>query len=153
MRCDLCFQSGPTAYVELHHNVGMLFLRREYMTQGELCRECLGRAFWHHTLHNLTLGWWGTISFFMTWYFLVSNLFAYVQARGELGTAAPRRDAPKADASGEEAWRLLEPFEHNVRMRLRDGEAPEEVARDLARFHGVALADAQHFVEQLRAAA
>ncbi|QRK10841.1 hypothetical protein JQX13_12650 [Archangium violaceum] len=153
MRCDLCYQSEPTAYVELHHNVGMLFLRREYTTQGELCRGCLSRAFWHHTLRNLTLGWWGTISFFMTWYFLASNLVTYVQARGELAKAAPRRAAPKPVASGEEARRILEPFEHNVRMRLRDGEASEAVAQDLARYHGVELASAQRFVEQLREAA
>ncbi|HYO53394.1 hypothetical protein [Archangium sp.] len=153
MRCDLCFQSEPTAYVEFHHNVGMLFLRREYTTQGELCRSCLNRSFWDHTLRNLTLGWWGTISFFMTWYFLVSNLVTYVRARSELGKAAPRRAAPRAAASGEEARHILEPFEHNVRMRLRDGETPEEVAKDLARFHGVELASAQRFVEQLREAA
>jgi hypothetical protein len=152
MRCDLCYQSEPTAYVELHHNVGMLIMRREYTTRGELCRSCLGRAFWHHTLRNLTLGWWGTISLLMTWYFLASNLVTYVRARSELGKAAPRRTA-RATASGEEARRLLEPFEHNVRMRLRDGEAPEEVARDLARFHGVELASAQRFVDQLREAA
>ncbi|WNG32402.1 hypothetical protein F0U61_01360 [Archangium violaceum] len=153
MRCDLCYQSEPTTYVELHHNVGMLFLRREYTTQGELCRGCLGRAFWHHTLRNLTLGWWGTISFFMTWYFLASNLVSYVQARGELAKAAPRRAEPKPVASGEEALRLLEPFEHNVRMRLRDGETPDSVAQDLSRYHGVELVSAQRFVEQLREAA
>jgi hypothetical protein len=153
MRCDLCFQSEPTAYVELHHNVGMLLLRREYTTQGELCRSCLTRSFWEHTLRNLTLGWWGIISFFMTWYFLVANLFTYLSARGELGKAAPRRDAPRVAVSGEEARQVLEPFEHNVRMRLRDGETPEEVARDLARFHGVELTSAQRFVDQLQEAA
>ncbi len=153
MRCDLCYQSEPTAYVELHHNVGMLFLRQSYTTQGELCRSCLGQTFWHHTLRNLTLGWWGTISFFMTWYFLVSNLLTYVQARVELGKAAPRRTAPKAALSGEEARRILEPFEHNVRMRLRDGETPEAIARDIARYHGVELASAQSFVDRFREAA
>jgi hypothetical protein len=131
----------------------MLFLRRAYTTQGELCRRCLGRTFWHHTLRNLTLGWWGTISFFMTWYFLASNLVTYVQARIELGKMAPRRAAPKAVASGEEAQRILEPFEHNVRMRLRDGEAPEAIAKDLARFHEVELASAQRFVELQQQAA
>jgi hypothetical protein len=153
MRCDLCNQSEPTAYVELHHNVGMLFLRQSYTTQGELCRSCLNRSFWSHTGRNLLFGWWGTISFFMTWYFLASNLVTYVQALTELGKARPRKSERQATASGEEARRILVPFEHNVRIRLRTGETPEEVARDLARFHGVELAAAQRFVDELREAA
>ena len=154
MRCDLCNQSEPTTYVELQHNVGMLIMRRVYTTQGELCRRCLSKRFWHHTLSNLTLGWWGTISFFMTWYFLVSNTFTYVRAQGELGREGARKVEPvRSIAAGEDARRILERFEHNVRLRLRTGETPEEVARDLARFHGVELADAQRFVTQVREAA
>jgi hypothetical protein len=154
MRCDLCNESEPTVYVELHHNVGMFFLRREYTTAGELCRSCLHRSFIQHTLYNVTLGWWGTISFFMTWYFLASNLMTYVQGLFELGKARPRRsERQPGNASGEEAHRILEPFEHNVRLRLRTGETREEVARDLARFHGVELASAQRFVENIREAA
>lgn len=152
MRCDLCNQYEPTVYVELQHNVGMLLMRQVHMTRGELCRGCLNKRFWHHTLCNLTLGWWGTISFFMTWYFLVSNVLTYVKARGELG---PARAAPpvRSLATGEDARRILERFEHNVRLRLRTGELPEEVARDLARIHEVELADAQRFVGEVRKAA
>lgn len=137
--------------MELHHNVGMLLMRREYATEGQLCRRCLDQAFWHHTLRNLTLGWWGMISFFITWYFLIANLIAYVRARSELGEARPR-EAPRAEvAEGDEAQRILGPFEHNVRMLLRTGDAPEVIARDLARTHGVAPTAAQRFVEQIRA--
>lgn len=153
MRCDLCYQSGPSVYVELHYNIGMLVLRRQCSTVGQMCRGCLNRTFWDHTLRNVTLGWWGTISFFMTWYFLASNTLTYLQARSELGPAKPRREAAPAVASGEEARRILEPFEHNVRLRLRTGETPEEVAKDMARFHGVELASAQRFVDQIREAA
>ncbi|QRN97256.1 hypothetical protein JRI60_51365 [Archangium violaceum] len=153
MRCDLCYQSEPSTYVELHHNVGMIILRRVYTTEGELCRSCLDRSFWHHTLRNLTLGWWGTISFIMTWYYLLSNVVTYVQARSELRKARPRREAPREAVSGAEARRILEPFEHNVRMRLRDGETPEAIAQDLARFHGVELGAAQQFVDEQRQAA
>jgi hypothetical protein len=130
----------------------MLFLRREYSTEGELCRECLNRAFWHHTLRNLTLGWWGMISFVMTWYFLIGNMVRYAQARSELGKLLARRAPRRSTVSGEEALRVLEPFEHNVRMRLRDGESPEAVGQDLARLHEVELAAAQRFVDKVRAA-
>jgi len=126
-------------------------MRREYATQGQLCRSCLDRAFWHHTLRNVTLGWWGLISFFLTWYFLAGNLIAYVRARSELGEVRPR-EAPRVElAEGDEAQRILGPFEHNVRMLLRTGDEPEAIARDLARTHRVAPTAAQHFVEQVRA--
>lgn len=151
MRCDSCFRSEPSAYVELHHNVGMLIMRREYATAGHLCRPCLNRAFWRHTLYNLTLGWWGTISFFMTWYFLASNLLSYVQARREIGNRRPLRESRKT-ATGEEAQRTLAPFEHNVRMRLRDGDDLGVIAADLARTHDVELEAARRFIDGLLAA-
>ena len=128
-------------------------MRRVYMTRGELCRGCLGDSFWHHTLRNLTLGWWGTISFFVTWYFLVNNVITYVLARSELGKSRRKVAPVRSIAGGEEARERLVPFEHNVRMRLRTGETAEEVARDLARFHGVEPAAAQSFVDGLREAA
>ncbi|MCE9671818.1 hypothetical protein LY474_28830 [Myxococcus stipitatus] len=153
MRCDHCSHSGPTAFVELHHNVGMLFARRSYTTAADLCRRCLGRAFWHHTLRNLTLGWWGTISFFVTWYYLLSNLVTYVQARVEMGRSLQRQAPAVAVAKGEAALRILAPFEHNVRMQLRLGDDPADIARDMARLHGVEATDAHAFVERIRASA
>ena len=151
MRCDTCFRSEPSTYVELHHNVGMFIARRVYSTHGDLCRQCLHRSFWSHTLRNVTLGWWGTISFFMTWYYLVSNLLTYLFALHELRGQRPRQAARTQEVAGAEAQRLLEPFEHNVRLRLRDGETPETVGRELARIHGVELAAAMRFVEQVHA--
>lgn len=149
MRCDTCSRPEPSAYVELHHNVGMLLMRRSYTTAGELCRDCLNNAFWHHTLRNLTLGWWGTISFFMTWYYLLSNVVTYVQARIELGRIR-QRHAPRPVATGEDALGILQPFEHNVRMQLRMGDAAEDIARDMARLHGVDVSAALRFVEHIR---
>jgi hypothetical protein len=151
MPCDTCSRSEPSTQVDFHHNVGMLILRRVYSTEGELCRQCVHRTFWHHTLRNLTLGWWGTISFFMTWYYLVSNILTYVLALYDLGKKRPRSASRPVAVAGEEARRLLEPFEHNVRLRLRDGETPETVGVDLARTHGVEVATAMHFVERVRA--
>lgn len=150
MRCDLCSRSEPSTYVELHHNIGMLILRQVRSTEGELCRQCLHRTFWGHTLRNVTLGWWGTISFFMTWYYLASNLVTYLSALHELRGQRPRHAQRPQVVAGEEARRLLEPFEHNVRLRLRDGEDPEALGKDLARIHEVELAAALHFVERVR---
>ena len=147
MRCDTCSSTTPTAPAEFRHNVGMLLMRREYVTAGDFCRACLGRAFWHHTLRNLTLGWWGLLSFVMTWAFLASNVVSYLRALQALGTRrAPVTSLPEL-ASGEAALRRLAPFEHNVRLRLREGEDLKALAIDLARVHAVTHACAEHFVE------
>ncbi|RJS16154.1 hypothetical protein DRW03_31425 [Corallococcus sp. H22C18031201] len=150
MRCDSCLLPEPAAPVRLSHNVGMLFMRREYSTEGELCRSCLNRALFHHTLRNVTLGWWGTISFCMTWYFLFSNLVNYFRARSELGQMKPR-EAPRPPASGDEAARVLQPFEHNIRMQLRMGDSPGDIAREMARIHRVDAASAERFVASVQA--
>ena len=147
MRCDTCSRSVPTAPAAFRYNVGMLLMRREYATSGDFCRACLGRAFWHHTLRNVTLGWWGALSFVMTWVFLVSNVSAYVEARRALGRGrAPVVSLPEV-ASGEAALRRLSRFEHNVLLRVREGEDVQAIARDLARVHRVTEASAELFVE------
>jgi hypothetical protein len=155
MRCQSCSSTQPTHYVELHHNVGMLVMRRQYSTCGRLCRGCLHRAFGHHMLCNLTLGWWGTISFVMTCYFTVHNLATYlgalVRLRGQVAVDAPAAAAP-AGLGGDAALERLLPYEHNVRLRLRAGDAPEDVGRDIAALLGIAAADAARFVERVRAA-
>nr|BDT32645.1 hypothetical protein MFMH1_23140 [Myxococcus sp. MH1] len=153
MRCDHCSRSETTVFVELHHNVGMLFARRSHTTAADLCRGCLGRAFWHHTLRNVTLGWWGTISFFVTWYYLLSNIVTYVQARAEMGRSRRRAAPVVKEARGADALRILQPFEHNIRMHLRMGDDPSAIARDMARLHGVEASAAQAYVEQLRGSA
>jgi hypothetical protein len=155
MACERCFQASPTTYVEMHYNVGMLFMRQEYVTSGELCRSCVHRVFADHTLRNLTLGWWGMISFFMTWYFLISNTAQYFGALSALGESGPRRTGQGPSptvATGPEAAARLMPFEHNVRLRLRKGEGADDVAHDLAATHDVTLDDARSFVDRVQRA-
>ena len=45
-------------------------------------------------------------------------------------------------AEGEEAVERLARFTHNVRLRLRAGEAADDIARDLAATHDVSVSDA-----------
>jgi hypothetical protein len=150
MSCDSCRGPGPTSYAELRHNVGMFFMRQVHRTAGELCRPCLKRAFWRHTASNLTLGWWGTISFFMTWYFLFANIGEYTRALRELGAETRAAEPPpRVIAEGEEARERLAAFAHNVRLRLRAGEPAGEIARDLSATHDVTVSDAMAFVREL----
>lgn len=123
-------------------------MRREHETQGRLCSKCLGEAFRKHQLSNLFLGWWGTISFFMTVVFLIDNTRTYFAARKDLRRHDERREASRFVPQGTPSERLS-PFRHNVRLRLRRHEDPSAVAEDLARLHHVPLADAEEFVQAL----
>jgi hypothetical protein len=123
----------------------MLFMRREHETQGRLCAKCLAEAFRRHQLSNLVLGWWGTISFFLTWVFLIENTRGYFAARKQLSTLAERRAAMRFVPRGNPLERLS-PFRHNVKLRLRREEPVGAIAADLASTHEVSLADAEAFV-------
>lgn len=123
----------------------MLFMRREYETQGRLCAKCLSDAFRKHQLSNLFLGWWGTISFFLTWVFLIDNTRGYFRAKQELASLTQRREAARFVPQGTPLERLS-PFRHNVKLRLRREEPAGLIAADLASTHEVPLADAEAFV-------
>lgn len=80
MPCQACGVEGPTKYVELYQNIGMLFARRTLHIKGNLCRPCIGRYFRSYTLTTLFLGWWGFISFVMTPFILINNVVRYLGA-------------------------------------------------------------------------
>jgi len=146
--CDLCPSREPAVPVQLRHNVGMLFMRRTYETNGRLCAACLGRLFRKHQLSNLVFGWWGTISFFMTFVYLIENTRAYLAARKDIKRLCERQDSARFVREGSASERLA-PFRHNVRLRLRRDEGPNAIATDLAATHHVPLADAEAFVLEI----
>jgi hypothetical protein len=69
-----------TAHVSFHRNVGMLFIRRTYKIEGNLCKSCIKKQFTQFTIKNLLLGWWGTISLFVTPIYAIQNVASYVSA-------------------------------------------------------------------------
>jgi hypothetical protein len=146
--CDICSSGEPSVHVHLRHNVGMLFMRREYATEGRLCSSCLGQAFRKHQLSNLFLGWWGTISFVMTFIFLIDNIRVYFRARRDLARLVERKEASRVVPQGSPSERLA-PFQHNVRLRLRRDEDASTIAADLAALHQVPLSDAEAFVQSI----
>ncbi len=148
--CDQCKSREPSVYVELHHNVGLLLMRKVESTEAQLCLACLQRAFNKHQLTNLVFGWWGVISFFATIYYLVDNTLVFLNARSELRSRAPRAASHPTQPQGSPRDRLA-PFRHNVRLRLRAGEPPTQIAEDLARVHDVPLADAEALVAEVNA--
>ena len=83
-RCQSCGSMRPTARVSFHRNMGMLFIRRTYKIEGNLCKPCIRKHFTQFTIKNLLLGWWGTISLFVTPIYAIQNVASYVSAMREL---------------------------------------------------------------------
>jgi len=78
--CALCGVAGPTKYVELYQNIGMVIARRTISVKQHLCRNCIDRCFRSFTLTTLFLGWWGTVSLFITPLILVNNCVRFFMA-------------------------------------------------------------------------
>jgi hypothetical protein len=125
----------------------MLFMREMYTSEGRMCRKCLGSAFARHQLRNLTLGWWGMISFVMTWVFLFGNTATYVSARWELRGHDKRLDERNRVDHDDAESRLLA-FDGTIARRLRHGESPDHIAADIAEVTGVPNKRARAFVEE-----
>lgn len=83
-RCQKCGSMRPTARVSFHRNVGMLFIRRTYKLEGNLCKSCIRKSFGDFMLKNLLLGWWGTISLIVTPIYTIQNVASYVTAMNAL---------------------------------------------------------------------
>jgi len=83
-RCQRCGNMRQTAHVTFHRNVGMLFLRRSYKIEGNLCKSCVRKHFGEFMLKNLLLGWWGTISLIITPIYTIQNVASYLAAMRDL---------------------------------------------------------------------
>jgi hypothetical protein len=114
--------------VSFHQNTGMLVARQHRRVAGELCRGCSLGHFLKTTLHNLVLGWWGTISFLVTPFFILNNL-AYGLAAATLpGTGALARRA--LDEQRDYALNLLATKDRETVVEVlvrQTGASPEDV--------------------------
>ncbi len=80
MSCKSCGIEGPTLHVKLWQNIGMVVFRQWKTIDAELCRTCFQKHFRSYTLTTLFLGWWGVISFIVTPFILINNLYQYSRA-------------------------------------------------------------------------
>ncbi len=78
--CHACMQFGQVKKVTFRKNVGMVFVRRYSKLEGELCGRCIEKYFWSFTATTLFLGWWGVISFPVSPFILIANVFEYLGA-------------------------------------------------------------------------
>jgi hypothetical protein len=97
MSCQACGAIAPTKHVVFHQNIGALFVRFHKRCESNMCNSCIRKYFWEYTLITLFFGWWGVISFFVTPFFVVSNVVRY------LGSLRPSQVAPAIPGSAVEA--------------------------------------------------
>ena len=151
--CEVCGNAEPAVEVTFSRNIGMLIMRRAESVTAHHCRACLWSHFVRFQGHNMLLGWWGTISFFMTIVFTLENLRAFFQGRGVLvsGESRVRERLEARDRAREsvDAEKELQRFRHTITRRLRAGDTPEAIAADMADAADVPLRKAQAFVEAL----
>ena len=96
--CAICHRS-PTDHFTFRSNQGLLLTRRRFTFEGSLCRDCARGAFRTHQARNMTWGWWGLISFFVTIGYLISNIREVSKARA---LSEPR---PEADEERQQELR------------------------------------------------
>lgn len=148
MICQNCGIEAPTKYVEFYQNIGALFVRFSKSIQGELCKSCIHRHFWSFTGTNLVLGWWGTISFLVTPFFILNNVFRYMTCLGMPGVPL---HATKPELT-EEAIEKLRPYTDELVSQLHEGGKFKEVAEDIAMKAGVTPGQVACYVQALIAA-
>jgi hypothetical protein len=79
--CNYCGARGAVHEVNYRQNTGMLIMRRSRQFSGMACRACSHDLFVRTTLHTFVLGWWGTISLFLTPIFIISNIACWTRSR------------------------------------------------------------------------
>lgn len=79
-RCQVCQQMRATRTIWFYRNVGMLFARRTYKLNADLCKPCIHKKFWEFTAKNILIRPWGTASLFVTPIYLVQNTGHYLSA-------------------------------------------------------------------------
>lgn len=143
MICQTCGVEAPTRYVSFHQNVGMLVMRRSKSIEGFLCKSCIHRHFWSMTGTNLFLGWWGTISFFITPFLILNNVGRYLFCLGMPGTP-PDAERPVLT---DEAVSKIKPQAQHLFDRLNAGDDFPEVVQDVAERANVPPAQVALFVQ------
>ena len=79
--CDRCKRTVQVDYVTFEQNIGLIVFRMPKRFRGYLCRECSAHVFWRFTAVTLVMGWWGVISFFVTFAILYRNVATYARTR------------------------------------------------------------------------
>lgn len=128
MICQSCGIEAPTRRVAFYQNIGVFVIRFHKSVEGRLCKSCIHRYFWKFSATNLFLGWWGTISFLVTPFFLLNNIGRYTVCLFMPGVPP---GATKPQLTADALFRLGQ-HTQTVVDKLNGGMQLEDVARDVA---------------------
>jgi hypothetical protein len=136
MICQTCGVEAPTKYVAFSQNIGAVFMRFHKSIKGRLCKNCVHQHFWSMTGTTLVLGWWGTISFIVTPFFLLNNIGRYALCLGMPPVPAGATVPQLTD----DAVERIGPFAQSLFDRLNRGDDFDKVVLAAAGAAGVAPA-------------
>lgn len=142
MICQDCGIEAETRYVSFHQNIGALFVRFPSSIEGKLCKSCIHKHFWKMSTTTMFLGWWGTISFCVTPFFLINNVCRYLFC---LGMSPVPTDATRPELD-DDAVERLQPHAADLFSRLNDGEDFAQTANAVADRAGVTPGQVALFV-------
>jgi hypothetical protein len=148
MICQACGVEATTKYVAFYCNIGMLVMRFSKSAEGHMCKSCIHRTFWQFTLTNLTLGWWGLISFIVTPFLILNNLFRYLFC---LGMEPVPPGAVQPELTKEVVERLQSRTDKLI-DQLNRGDDFERVAENIAMETGVTKGQVALYIHALIAA-
>ena len=126
--CEMCGREAPTRYIELNQNIGALLVRFSKTIKGNLCSSCVNYYFRTFTFNTFLLGWWGFISFFVTPFFIINNIFQYFKC-SDLENVPKNSTIPQLT---KEAISKIQPFSENIVNRLNASHHIYNIANDIA---------------------
>jgi hypothetical protein len=125
--CEACGFEVPNGYVEYRQNIGAIMVRFTKHYKGRLCKRCNRKAFWKTTAVTFFLGWWGTISFFVTPVFLIANLFNFLRT-----ASLPRATNGSKPHVDEAVVASIAPYMGMIAERVATGADISDVSREIA---------------------
>lgn len=143
MICQDCGVEAATKYVSFHQNIGALIIRFSRSVEGNLCKSCIHKHFWTMTGITAVLGWWGTISFILTPFFLLNNIGRYVFCLGMPAVT----DGAKSPRLTHDVVERIQPYAEQLFKRLNRGEDLETVAASIAKSAGVTPGQVIRFIQ------
>jgi len=146
MMCQSCGENAELRDSDFGMNIGAFIVRFHWVKQGRMCATCIHKTFWAYTLTTLLLGWWGVISFFVTPFILLMNIFTY--ATVFLMKPYPIDPGPTALCAA--VVSKLEPYRGEIFRRLFKGEGMQQVAEEIGARVGVGAQDVKAFYNQAR---
>lgn len=128
MICQDCGVEAATKHVSFHQNIGAFIVHFPSSIKGRLCKSCIHKHFWKMTGTTFFLGWWGTISFCITPFFLLNNIGRYLFCVG-MPPVLPDATAPRLT---DDAVDRISPHTSELFSRINGGEEFETVVKLIA---------------------